>query len=189
MQDLINDVLVIIFLNVEPKQRGRLREVNRAFEKILSRSSMWADLSKYEKMKYFRLSLVDLSSAQWVVGQFGLTAEDARSVDNYALRWSCVYGHLQITQWFVEYFGLTTEDARSINNDALQWSCKNGHLHVAQWLVEYFGLTAKDARSDNNLALQWSYRDKHYEVTRWLMSFFFHADDDIRDIDVSLLNL
>jgi hypothetical protein len=40
-----------------------------------------------------------------------LTADDARSNDNYALCISADYGYLDVLAYLLERFGLTTEDA------------------------------------------------------------------------------
>jgi hypothetical protein len=72
--------------------------------------------------------------AQWLVTTFGLTAEDARSEDNYALRWSCDKGHLAVAQWLVATFNLTAEDVRTVDCDTLQ-----DHPDVYQWLTTAFG--------------------------------------------------
>jgi hypothetical protein len=44
--------------------------------------------------------------AQWLTRHFGLTAEDARGMFNFALVWSRKNGHLKVVHWLKEEFGL-----------------------------------------------------------------------------------
>ena len=60
--------------------------------------------------------------AQWLTEQFGLTADDARADNNYALQGACGNGRLEVAQWLTERFGLTAADARADNDNlALRW--------------------------------------------------------------------
>ncbi len=45
--------------------------------------------------------------------EFGLTADDARVSNNFALREACSKGYLEIVEYLHEGFGLTADDARS----------------------------------------------------------------------------
>jgi hypothetical protein len=47
--------------------------------------------------------------ARWLTERFGLTAEDARTRGNEALRGSCTLGRLEVVQWLTERFDLTAE--------------------------------------------------------------------------------
>ena len=112
---------------------------------------------------------------------FQLTADDARAgghasaglgrVDNnYALRYSCAYGHLPVVKYLVDTFKLTASDARADNNEALRWSCENGHLPVVKYLVDTFKLTSSDVRAKNNYTLRWSCGNCHKDVVNYLRS-------------------
>ncbi len=48
-----------------------------------------------------------LECAQWFVDHFGLTIEDARANNNWALRTSVSNGHLGCAKWFANRFGLS----------------------------------------------------------------------------------
>jgi hypothetical protein len=112
-----------------------------------------------------------LDVAQWLTSAFGLTATDARSGNNFALRFSCENGHLAVAQWLVSTFGLTLADARALNDSAFFMSCANGHLAVAQWLASTFGVlaTADDgARSACSRAFLFSCKNGHLAVAQWL---------------------
>ncbi len=73
-------------------------------------------------------------------------AEDARAVDNQALRWAAHNGHVDVLQWLHATYGLTAEDARAKDNCALRWSASNGRVDAVNYLLNVMGLTAEDAR-------------------------------------------
>jgi len=87
-----------------------------------------------------------LAVAQWLAARHRLTPMDARSLDNYALRWACATGSRTTAAWLVTYFDLTAADVRSRDNWTLREVCGNSHLTTAQWLVKCFGLTIEDAK-------------------------------------------
>ena len=69
---------------------------------------------------------------------------DVRSNGNYAFRWACTHGHLDVAKWLYTVFQLTVDDARSFNNYAFRYACANGHQNVCDWLVATFGETVKN---------------------------------------------
>ena len=113
-----------------------------------------------------------LEVAQWLAAHFNLTAADARTHDNFALRHACAEGHLAIAQWLAAAFGLTAADARARDNWALRFACFGGHLAMAQWLVAAFGLTAADARAHDNEALYHACVAGHLATAQWLAEVF-----------------
>ena len=110
--------------------------------------------------------------ARWLHSELGLTAVDARSVDNCALGYACSGGHLEVAQWLHATFGLGAADARADGNYALRWACRNGHLEVVKWLHTTFNLNAEDARDVDCYALEWSFCHGHLDVMRYLHSSF-----------------
>ena len=69
------------------------------------------------------------------------TIEDARALENYALRFATKNGHVDCLKYLSEGFGLTEEDARAMNNSALKIAARNGYLDCLTYLREGFGLT------------------------------------------------
>jgi len=109
--------------------------------------------------------------------------------NNYAFRYACCYGHLEVLKWLVDTFKLTIEDARSEDNDAFRCACSHGQLEVLKWLVDKFELTIEDARSDNNCAFRCACWKGHLEVLKWLVDTFELTLMDVRSLGNDALNL
>jgi len=95
-----------------------------------------------------------MSSLEWVVNSFDLTAEDARRGNNQALIMACVEQTpraLEVAQWLTDRFGLTREDLLERSGDALIHACENSARDgtKVRWMVERFGLTAADIYGRN----------------------------------------
>jgi len=57
---------------------------------------------------------------------------DIHAQGDYAFRYSCANGHLEIARWLHSHgANIHAED-----DHAFERSCENGHLEVAQWLCE-----------------------------------------------------
>ena len=65
---------------------------------------------------------------------FGLTADDARADDNYALRLAAENGHLEELSCLHDTFGLTDVDARAGDNYALRLSAEKCTFRCAEVL-------------------------------------------------------
>jgi hypothetical protein len=115
--------------------------------------------------------------AAWLTTAFGLTADDARHDDNWALRYACYNGRLDAAKWLAETFSLGADDARARNSMALRFACGWGHLSIAQWLVA----TYHDARDSDpeGTALVNACREGHLDVAQWLVATFSHARGDL----------
>jgi Ankyrin repeat len=140
----------------------------------------------------------DIAAVTWLVDRFALTADDARSRNNSALRCACQGGHQTTAAWLADRFNLTTRDVRGDSGAAFKLACEGGHLSTAvwlagwfdmtaevdhcasfqlacefattEWLVDRFGMTAADARSDNCCALRWACMSGHPDVVRFLLA-------------------
>ena len=73
---------------------------------------------------------------QWLTSTFDLTADDARSNNNWAIRGAIGNGHLEVVQWLISTFNLTVDDVQS--NIVIQNAIKNGYLQVIEWLINTF---------------------------------------------------
>ena len=92
----------------------------------------------------FTSNLYDLYSVFKVVqkqDEFGLTANDARTEDNDALKMAAYNGHVEVLRFLKNEFGLTAEDARTNNNEALRNAYRNGHIKVVEFFEQEWGLT------------------------------------------------
>ena len=87
---------------------------------------------------------------KWLVDTFGLTAEDAKTNNNYAFRCVCSCGHLEVSKWLVDRFGLTINDIRCFNNWAFRYACTNGHLKILEFIIGGFQLSEDDYRKGVN---------------------------------------
>jgi Ankyrin repeats (3 copies) len=112
----------------------------------------------------------DVAAATWLADRFELTAADARTADNWALRQACYRGHLATATWLTDRFALTADDVRANDNFALRVACTYGHLDVAAWLTDRFELTPADARSADNHALCLACENGHLAVVQFLLA-------------------
>ena len=143
LHTLSSDIWAHIFTNVALPDRVQLRAICRAWREVLdSRQLCWADVPRETIISRFQTgaSKGQEQSLRWLAKRFGLTAANARADRNYALRTSCVNGHLEVAKWLVARFGLTASDARAKGNHALRGACENNHQKVIHWLEEQFGI-------------------------------------------------
>lgn len=109
-----------------------------------------------------------------------LTAQDARSDHNCALKLAAQNGHVHILGFFHDKLGLTAEDARSERNYALRRAAGAGHVDVLDFLHRVWGLTAEDARSENNDALRNAAANGHVNVLDFLNRVWKLTAEDAR---------
>lgn len=107
--------------------------------------------------------LIELRAERHRVG-WGLTGEDARSRNNYALRFAAMKGHVAVLVELRVGWGLTAQDARAHNNSALQLAAAKGQVGILIELRTNWGLTREDARSESNSALRWAAMHGHTNI-------------------------
>jgi hypothetical protein len=83
-----------------------------------------------------------LDLADWLVGTFGLTAEDASAENHYAFRWACRNGHLSAAKALAERFALDEISTKNRNIQAMEWAHRFGREDVTQWLAEQISTPA-----------------------------------------------
>ena len=113
--------------------------------------------------------------------QEGVTAEDVRTDDNFALRSSVRLGYIEIIKYLHTDYGLTAEDARVDDNFALKHSAENGHIEVVEYLHIGYGLTAEDARTNDNYSLRYSARNGHIDIVKYLHTGYKLTINDARE--------
>eukprot|EP00013_Stygamoeba_regulata_P020342 CAMPEP_0177653918 /NCGR_PEP_ID=MMETSP0447-20121125/14009_1 /TAXON_ID=0 /ORGANISM="Stygamoeba regulata, Strain BSH-02190019" /LENGTH=548 /DNA_ID=CAMNT_0019157441 /DNA_START=45 /DNA_END=1687 /DNA_ORIENTATION=+ len=116
---------------------------------------------------------------KYLCSQLGLSADIARSCDNFALRWSAQNGHCRVVRFLVQHFNLSKADALAENSYALRWSARNGHLHVVRFLCTHFDLTVDDVRACNNYALAMSAADGRLSVVKYLVRTYALTKADV----------
>ena len=87
-------------------------------------------------------------------------------LNEYAFRWACHNGHLNIAQWLYEI--KPTIDISAFNENAFRWACKNGHLDVTQWLYQI--KPTIDISAENENAFRITCENGHLEVAQWLQT-------------------
>jgi hypothetical protein len=115
-----------------------------------------------------------LATAQWVVGRFELTSDDARAHNAGALRAAVRGDDLDTAQWLVQYFGFTSADIRAMGIGALlSVSCQSECLKMAQWLADYSGLTPANISDEvvQNILNGACYHN-HIRIARWFVARF-----------------
>jgi hypothetical protein len=85
-----------------------------------------------------------LEMVQHLVEQFELTADDARTWDNYALRCAAENGHLEMVQYLVDRFKLTAEDITAHNHAILRTAIKKQNQPLLHFLRTRFNMTEAD---------------------------------------------
>ena len=102
----------------------------------------------------------------------GITAEDCRADNNYALRWAAMNGHVAVLEWLHKCIpgGFTAKDCRTYDNFVLRMAAYYGHVGVLKWLDKRIpgGVTAEDCRFEGNFALHWAARYGCVPVLEWL---------------------
>ena len=111
---------------------------------------------------------------------FNITTDDARDMNNYALRLVCRCGNLSILKYLYTTFYLTVDDARSYNNYALRYACENGHIEVIKCLYTMYKLTTDDARYTDNITLRLASANGYLPIVKYLRTAFNLTTDDAR---------
>jgi translation initiation factor 2 beta subunit (eIF-2beta)/eIF-5 len=84
--------------------------------------------------------------------------------EDYAFRFACERGHLNVTKWLYE---IKPEINISAENDyAFRSACANGHLNVAQWLYEI--KPDINMSADNDWAFKNACKRGHLNMVQWL---------------------
>lgn len=130
--------------------------------------------ARHKVLEHFRWACAGgkLRLAQYFWATIGVTAQEARSINNYALHRSCQHGHLHVARWLHVTFGLTPEDAKEDKNAAIRWACGDGQLEAAKWLCATFSLTQGDVTACNNYGLRTACNEGHLHIVQWLFATF-----------------
>ena len=125
------------------------------------------------------------------------TADDKKSEmlhadDDYAFRWACEYGHIEMAKW-LWYLCQTAEEQKAMLHAQDRWAfrlaCQNGHQKVAEWLWHVCPDEEKKAmlHAQDDYAFGVACDNGHIEIAKWLwdlcqipeeQSTMLHARDD-----------
>jgi hypothetical protein len=93
---------------------------------------------------------------QWLVDNYNLMAEDARSDQNAAFRSACDSGNMRAAEWLADRFGLAKSDATAKHNAAAVRATRRYSWATRGWLVTRFQIS--EAEIDE--AVEWRKRRK-----------------------------
>lgn len=112
----------------------------------------------------------NLEAVKFLRHELGMTTEQARSRNNFAIRTSAFRGHHDLFAFLVdpEGFGLTLDDMRCSNNYPLRVACDNGCVPIVRLLLER-GITLEDVRANRNEAICAACVKGHTGVVRLLL--------------------
>jgi len=68
-------------------------------------------------------------------GKLGMTADDARAVDNQLLRHAATWDRLDIVKYLFEKVGLNVKDVRTYGHNSLNNAVHNAHEDVVVYLI------------------------------------------------------
>ena len=111
-----------------------------------------------------------LDVMEWLIHNFGVTAEDTYIGNSTTLAMFCMTRNLPAAKRLTEILRLTPAYARTFSNTALRQSIIKGCIYEAQWLVTKFELTVDDVREGNALAIACCYG--RLELAKWLTQHF-----------------
>jgi len=80
----------------------------------------------------------NLTDAQWLVDEFGITAMIVQPVITHIFRRACEGGHLRMLNWVAENLNLNPRD--SVIHFHFMHASYEGSPHVALWLNEKYGV-------------------------------------------------
>lgn len=113
---------------------------------------------------------------------YGLRTEDARGMDNEALKLASGHGQDEALRLLHNLYGLTTEDARAQDNYALKRAVKYGEVEVLKVLHQLYGLGLEDARQTQALKLALKYDQD--SVIRVLFQVYGLTEEDAQHADL-----
>ena len=163
MNILIPDIDTYIVGLVDLRSLANLLLVNKFFYKLISTKSV---MNQWKRLSSMRLESINgifehacslgfLEYAKYLVNENDI---DIHTSNDYAFRWSCYNGHLEIVQWLVqlgESSGYTKIDIHTSNDYAFILSCARGNVEIVQWLIqlgESSGYTKIDIHASNDYA-------------------------------------
>lgn len=120
----------------------------------------------------------NLGAIAFLHEQLGLTSEQARSRNNFAVRMSAFHRRINIIQYLLDKLKLGPNDLRSNNNYALRMACDNGDVDMVRLLMAS-GLEGKDLRANDNEGICAACVKGHTAVVRFIAEGGYLTHDDL----------
>ncbi len=123
-----------------------------------------------------------LDVLKFVFHEVGLSADDFRAMDNFALRKAFRDDRLDILEFFHETVHLDISDFRAKDNAGLRAAAANGSVDVLKFLLKNVQLTKDDFRSRYNEAIGTAVIYNHLNVLQFLFYDVQLSKEDFGDI-------
>ena len=195
----IRDIATLILLNLNPRDRARMRSVCASLKEILSCREMWI-VTEEEKRECFGAACVSMPSMRWM---WQMIPIDIYADNGYILQIACAKGNLEMVKFLFYRFRIDDSNhwGDIINSslsvaakkgflDAIKWvfrkiarprlclgmklfreACSGGQIRTAKWLTTYFD----DVRTFINV-LEWfetieaNLNHGHVTIVTWLFN-------------------
>jgi hypothetical protein len=143
-------------------------------------SRPWMPLrGRLEEALHAAVDANNLSAVVFLHRELGLTPEQARSRNNFALRMASFHNRLPIVRYLMDQLKLRLVDLKSNQAYAIRMACDNGSLELVKMLMQA-GLTAEDLCANENEALCAACVKGHTEVVRYIITHGQLTADDVR---------
>ena len=142
-------------------------------------TSMSELCGRLEEALHAAVDADNLDAVKFLHRELGLTTEQARSRNNFALRMASFHNRLPIVRYLLEELKLGLADVQSNQTYAMRMACDNGSLELVKLLLDQ-GLTADDVRASNNEALCAACVKGHTDVVRYIVQHVALTADDAR---------
>ncbi len=98
--------------------------------------------------------------SKWLIDTFDNI--NVHSYDDFAFKWSCVYGNLDTSKWLIDTFD--NINVHDDNDFTFTYICENGHLETLKWLCDII----PDIRVNNDNFLKIANDKKRYKLIEYI---------------------
>jgi len=198
----IPEVEAIIFSNLDPLTDFKAMSlVSHYYYQIANQNELYTELkifclnrqTELESLRYYYAYQFDkihieftracyygkMLVAKYIYSKHNINLHTG---DEWAFRWACKKGHIEVAKWLFEQDPKI--DIHACSEWAFQGACENGHMEVAKWLFELDHKHRVDIHKYNELAFRLTCRNGHLEVAKWLIELDHKIDIHVNDNEV-----